>query len=1316
MVLSAMLHLLFFNAEMNAQVTGLSVDVVVVHDGSLDPSLDGFTTYRIYANTTSELDFVSAVYGDALVPLSITSTGTIFQAAPAVNADFGHEVDPALYGSYPALEYDSWMTIGAESNSVSFNISGLWGEALSAFNNGFGIVFDDAIGNAWFSTFPCSDESDVATCAQGDPRFGGDDNRVLVAQITTNGALSGVLNIQVFEQANQGLVQEAEGLTFSTNVAEIFGCTEEGAVNYNENATADDGSCVYPCDLSIQVLNVSNEECDANSAGLIQVLSNGAQGYDFFFLDALPQGAFDNPTDYGGQNFGNFNQLSAGVYTVFVIDNAGCVDSTVVEVPSWIYDCDGTCLIDVDAVGTCGGDCAADVDSDGICDDVDDCVGLYDECGVCNGDGICLEPCEGPCWSDDISDCSTWTFGNGSGETGQPWTGIDLNFECSTVGPSGPYNQWAGGGSPAPGINSTTGGNGFLLVDSDEFGSVVAYDANWVENSWVQTSQPIDLLAHQNVKIVFETRYRCWDNGASDGSEKCFVEFSRDGVTWPTLTQNYATNWESEGMVNYDGEFIQCRYEVFAESETGFQTDDPSVVELNVSEAAGNQSEVWVRFRWVGTWGYSWEIDDIAIYEIPANDLRIDDYLSYTNYLQTGVYEYGAWPLSQIPSNLQAGAKVNNVGLAGQSNVELNLEVADADYTSEGLSFLGEGDVDTMAVAYQPNGLGVQTLNYLLSADATDEVPDNNVASQFFEVTEYQFGRDNGVISGAFPSAGTNDFIAMPLFDIVNDAVIYGIDVAIFEGSEVGSPVRTFLVDMFDDQALAQQYGGEVASSSEEALVGGFTNSVTEEVIWYTILFDEPYEASAGEWLGAAFEHFGGGNVQVAEAQSTYPQTTFAYGPFGAGSAYDWYYANEVPMVRLNLNPNAVPTGGAAGCTDSTACNYDPTAVVSSGSCVYADDVCEACIDGGVFLWDADGDGVCDYDEIAGCTDETACNFDPQATEPAPGNACLYAGDPCDDGNPITSGDAYTDSCACEGESTVVGCINPIACNYNPDAVESDGSCLFPGDPCDDGDETTAGDTLTDSCTCEGESIAVGCINPIACNYNPDAVESDGSCLFPGDPCDDGDESTTGDTLTDSCACEGESLVVGCINPIACNYNSEAVESDGSCLFPGDPCDDGDEATTGDTLTDSCACEGESIVVGCINPIACNYNPDAVESDGSCLFPGDPCDDGNEATSDDLYSESCDCEGEETSGTREDDLVFALYPNPVKDWLNVTLETGTRAELNLFDLTGRHVEMWSATGPIKLDLRPLPAGQYILSIQSERGLMKNETISVLSKN
>ena len=34
---------------------------------------------------------------------------------------------------------------------------------------------------------------------------------------------------------------------------------------------------------------------------------------------------------------------------------------------------------------------AADADADGICDDVDDCVGSLDACGICNGPGAIYE-------------------------------------------------------------------------------------------------------------------------------------------------------------------------------------------------------------------------------------------------------------------------------------------------------------------------------------------------------------------------------------------------------------------------------------------------------------------------------------------------------------------------------------------------------------------------------------------------------------------------------------------------------------------------------------------------------------------------------------------------------------------------------------------------------------------------------------------------------------------------------------------------------------------------------------------------------------
>ena len=61
------------------------------------------------------------------------------------------------------------------------------------------------------------------------------------------------------------------------------------------------------------------------------------------------------------------------------IYDCGCSD-----IPPGDCDCNGNQL---DALSVCGGNCSADVDGDGICDDVDDCVGAYDDCGICNGPG-----------------------------------------------------------------------------------------------------------------------------------------------------------------------------------------------------------------------------------------------------------------------------------------------------------------------------------------------------------------------------------------------------------------------------------------------------------------------------------------------------------------------------------------------------------------------------------------------------------------------------------------------------------------------------------------------------------------------------------------------------------------------------------------------------------------------------------------------------------------------------------------------------------------------------------------------------------------
>ena len=67
-------------------------------------------------------------------------------------------------------------------------------------------------------------------------------------------------------------------------------------------------------------------------------------------------------------------------------------------------DNDGSCAQE-DAAGVCGGSCQADADADGICDDIDDCVGALDECGVCNGDGTLTVPATATAMSDECGVC-----------------------------------------------------------------------------------------------------------------------------------------------------------------------------------------------------------------------------------------------------------------------------------------------------------------------------------------------------------------------------------------------------------------------------------------------------------------------------------------------------------------------------------------------------------------------------------------------------------------------------------------------------------------------------------------------------------------------------------------------------------------------------------------------------------------------------------------------------------------------------------------------------------------------------------------------
>jgi hypothetical protein len=324
-----MKHLLFVaglicSLGVQAQLTGISVETYMVHEGISIPELAGFTTYHVYANTTNSEDFVSAVFGDSENAIIFSSAGTVFQSAPSY--EYGDDPNPALFSVIPTLEYDSWMSIGMMSSDDEGSISNIgMSDAMEEFSSTGNFYIDDPIGGSWFFPgFPCG-ETPIVDCANQYAAFGGADNKVLLAQITTDDSFTGVFNVQIFVNGIQEDSNNYNGVGFSSDTSDTFGCTDPNASNYDATATVDDLSCVLPCSLALVVESATSPTCNGDNDGSLNITSTGAQGSDDYYF------GIDDETP---SNFGIFNDLLAGDYFVQIVDGAGCQASATVTVPA----------------------------------------------------------------------------------------------------------------------------------------------------------------------------------------------------------------------------------------------------------------------------------------------------------------------------------------------------------------------------------------------------------------------------------------------------------------------------------------------------------------------------------------------------------------------------------------------------------------------------------------------------------------------------------------------------------------------------------------------------------------------------------------------------------------------------------------------------------------------------------------------------------------------------------------------------------------------------------------------------------------------
>ena len=232
------------------------------------------TVYRFYLEANDPLDKLSAVFGNDQLPLIFNTPDGIYND-PFNSSWNASGINSALFGFFPDLAYDSFATIGldgpaamvpgaedpslVQDASLSPTVSGYFQAGGTELN------VNTLTGASWYV---------LTTAANALPDS---DGRWLIAQITTEGTISGAINFQVFPlgvggdqiQLSYNFEWGGPGGPCGADLPPpLGGCMDNSACNYNECATWPDGSCLY-----INVFGNCVETClaDVNANGICDV-------------------------------------------------------------------------------------------------------------------------------------------------------------------------------------------------------------------------------------------------------------------------------------------------------------------------------------------------------------------------------------------------------------------------------------------------------------------------------------------------------------------------------------------------------------------------------------------------------------------------------------------------------------------------------------------------------------------------------------------------------------------------------------------------------------------------------------------------------------------------------------------------------------------------------------------------------------------------------------------------------------------------------------------------------------------------------------
>lgn len=275
--LLTLLAAVFCSVVGTAQVVAISIEPVYTDDGTISGYPAGHTTYRIYADVTNPGDMVLNVVGFNEAPLALNVPDGIWNH-PEPSGTIATDNNCNLFSVFPALQYDSYVTIGRTCNTdpggLMFAVEDPaqpWRASFDTNPVGNGnILLNTTVGGAWNSTPNEPNGTPYVNVVAGD------DYRVLIAQITTSGSICGSFNVQCRLEGQTSGSTLYTGLAFGTGGCGEPGCTDETALNYNPNAGFNNGTCLYECALSMTLESI-DPLCFGDENGTIVVNLSGNQ-------------------------------------------------------------------------------------------------------------------------------------------------------------------------------------------------------------------------------------------------------------------------------------------------------------------------------------------------------------------------------------------------------------------------------------------------------------------------------------------------------------------------------------------------------------------------------------------------------------------------------------------------------------------------------------------------------------------------------------------------------------------------------------------------------------------------------------------------------------------------------------------------------------------------------------------------------------------------------------------------------------------------------------------------------------------------------